>query len=120
MNTTFTSIASLVEAHQSHLGISDEYLAMALDYQQTNLVTLIKHGTMRLPLVKVPALAKALCVDARVVLRLAMAETTPGLYEMVEHVMNPLALRNHEIGLIEHCRKLAGTTPTAFIVVDCK
>ncbi|MEB0114533.1 hypothetical protein QN397_24950 [Variovorax sp. RTB1] len=118
MNTTFTSIGSLVEAHQAHLGFSDEYLAMALDYQQSNVVTLIKNGTMRLPLIKVPALAKVLCVDAQVVLQLAMAETTPGLYEMIEQIVNPLALREHEVGLIKHCRKLAGNKLTTFIVVD--
>ena len=115
--TTFTSISALVAAHQAHLGISDDDLAAALSYQQGSVVALIKNGAMRLPLMKVPALAAALSVDPRVVLRLAMAEITPGLYDMVVQVMNPLALRQHEVGLIKHCRKLAGDKVTAFVVI---
>jgi hypothetical protein len=115
--TTFTSISALVAGHQAHIGISDEDLAAALDYQQSRVVTLIKNGTMRLPLMKVPALAAVLSVDPRAVLQLAMAETTPGLYDMVVRVIDPLALAQHEIGLIRHCRKLGGNELTAFIVV---
>ena len=47
---------------------------------------------MRCPLIKVPALAEALLVDAREVLRLVMAESTPGLFDVIEQIFNPLNL----------------------------
>jgi len=89
MIITFTSISALFEARQAQLGVSDADLSLALGYDDKRIVTLIRGGQMRLPLIRVPALANALSVEARQVLRLAMEETAPGVFDMIEQVLNP-------------------------------
>jgi hypothetical protein len=95
MITTFTSISALIQARQAQLNVLDADLSLALGYEDKRIVTLIRGGQMRLPLVRVPALADALSVEPRQVLQLAMDEITPGVFDVIEQVLNPSVAATH-------------------------
>lgn len=61
---------------------------------------------MRLPINKVKRLADALALDPRAILRAVMAESAPGLLDVVEDVLDPLRLTDDEERLIKLCRRM--------------
>jgi len=77
---------------------------------------LIKQGTLRFTLNKIPALAIALSVDAADVMRVALSEAAPDLLEGVERTLNPRKLTTAKTNPIQHLRKLAGNRALAPIV----
>ena len=115
---TATNLSALITSRQSDLGIVTAELARALGYDQEHVVELITQGRMRLPINKVNKLARALSLDPKLVLRLAMESSAPGLLDAIEDVLNPLKLSGSEERLIKHCRKLARGRDAAPIVID--
>ena len=105
---TQLSLLKLIEARQAELGLTDKELCDALGFERDIVFTLIKQGTMKLPINKLPALANALLLDAATLLRTALPELSPGLLAMIEGVNNPLSLSTPEVNLIQHLRKLSG------------
>ena len=114
-----TLIAQL-DAAQITLDLTDLQLCEALGFERPVVLTLIKAGTMKLPLAKVPALAKALRLDAAELMRTALRESSPELLEAIEEALNPLRLSATEVNLITHLRKLSGDQIGAPIVLDGK
>lgn len=120
--TSVTSVvpagmATLIQSRQTELGMTDRALCVALGFEREIVLTLIKQGTMKLPIDKVPALAAALVLDPSSLLRDALRESAPGMLAVIEAVYNPLQLTTTEENLIKHLRQLTGnqkTTPLVF------
>ena len=120
---TFTSsplspIIQRITARQAELGISHQQVCDELGIEREIVLTLILQGSMRLPLTKLPALAKFLDLDAMDLLRTALPEMSPGLLEVVEGIFNPLKLTTAEVNLIHHLRKLSGARVGAPVVFE--
>lgn len=77
-------------ARQATLGITDSDLCQAVGFDREVILTLIKAGSMQLPLTKIPAFAEALRLDAGQLLREALEGTVPDLLKVIETVFNPL------------------------------
>lgn len=107
-----------IAARQIELGISHKQLCDELGFDREIVLTLILQGSIRLPLTKLPALAKFLDLDAMNLLRSALPDMAPGLLEVVEGIFNPLKLSPTEINLIHHLRKLSGDRVGAPIVFE--
>ena len=105
-NARTSTLASLIKERQACLHVSDRDLATALGYDNEPVVELIKQGRMRLPINKVKRLADALALDPRPILRAVMAESAPGLLDVVEDVLDPLRLTDDEERLIKLCRRM--------------
>ncbi len=65
---------ALMEARQTALGLSDHDLCVAVGLEREIALTLIKQGSMKFPLIKIPALAVALDLDPAELLKLALIE----------------------------------------------
>lgn len=125
MSTTTTptlsvSLVQQIEARQAELGLTDQQLCDALGFEREITLVLIKQGTMKLPINRVPALAAALSLEPVDVLRAALQESSPDLISVIEEVCNPLRLTTSETRLIRHLRNLAGDRPAAPIVFEGK
>lgn len=118
--TTQVSLAALIEARQAELGLTDQQLCTALGFEREIMLMLIKQGSMKLPLNKVPALATALSLDAADLLRQALQESSPDLMRVIEQVFNPARVTSSEMNLIRHLRSVAGDRAAAPIVFDGK
>ncbi len=112
-----TLIAQL-EAAQVTQELTDLQLCEALGFERPVVLTLIRAGTMKFPLAKVPALAKALGLDAADLMRTALRESSPELSEAIAEVFDPQHLTAAEVNLITHLRKLSGDQPGAPIVFE--
>jgi hypothetical protein len=80
-------------------------IARALDYPQPNVIAMILKGKMKLPVAKVPAMARVLEVDPVWLLRVTLREYEPAVLEVLATVMgrDPL-LTKRELALIERVR----------------
>ena len=107
-----------IAARQVERGITHKQLCDELGFEREIVLTLILKGSMRLPLTKLPALAKFLDLDAMVLLRSALPDLAPGLLEIIEPIINPLKLSTAEVNLIHHLRKLSGDRLGAPIVFE--
>ena len=75
---------------------------------------------MMMPLIKIPALAAVLELDATELLKTALRESDPVLSQVIEEVFNPLHLTSTEQNLLKHLRGLCGGRHAAPIVFSGK
>ena len=115
-SSTPVSVICQLEAQQAALGLTDQELSTAVGFDREIALTLIKQGSMKLPLNKVPAFAAALELDVADLLRAALRESDPALGQLIEEVFNPLRMTATELTLVKHLRELSGDTAVAPIV----
>ena len=77
---------------------SQREIALAIGYDKPNVLSMIKHGDVKLPLDKIPALADAIEVDPAHLLRMAVHDYLPKLEKAFEQVIGYVATKNeHEL-----------------------
>jgi transcriptional regulator with XRE-family HTH domain len=78
--------------------ISDEKsqreIAAEIGYEKPNMISMFKRGEAKVPLDKIPGLAKALHVDPAHMLRLAMEQYWPELYHIINDIFGGIATKN--------------------------
>ncbi len=73
---------------------SQRQIAKECGYANPNIISMFKKGHTKVPVEKVPAMAKALGVDPADMLRRAMRETMPSVLQTVEDVVGDLVTVN--------------------------
>lgn len=119
-STTPLTLIAQIEAQQTALELTDHDLCAALGFEREIILGLIKAGSMRMPLNKIPALAVALEVDPIELMKQALLEQDPALSKIIEDLFNPLRLTSTEVNLIKHLRKVCGDTPASPLVFGGK
>jgi len=85
------------------IGKSQTEIANEVGYDKPNMISMIKIGATRVPLEKIPALAKALEVDAALLFRLALEQYWPGLDHTIFEIFGTVLTKN-EREIIEAIR----------------
>ena len=114
--TTPQTFIGLMEARQAALGLTNHDICLAIGLEREVALELIKTGSMKFPLTKIPALAAVLALDPAELLKLALSEQSPDLLQVIEEAFNPMRLTATETNLIRHLRELAGNAVGAPIV----
>lgn len=115
--TTTPTPRALIEQRQLELGLSDDALAEAVGYKRA-VILMLKMGTMRLPLNKVSDFARILQVDAVELLRIALTDGSPSLWDALKPLLPLGELAEHEVNLLRHLRSLSKGRKGAAIVID--
>lgn len=63
---------------------SNKGIASAMGYEKPNLISMFRSGTLKVPLAKIPALAKALHTDPAHMLKLALEDYAPEVAEALD------------------------------------
>jgi len=84
---------------------SQRQIAMECGYAKPNIISMFKRGETKIPLDKVPVLAKALHVDPAHLLRLGMGQYWPDVGHAVEEVFGHIATANEEEILLKRWRE---------------
>ena len=79
-------------------------IAEEIGFNNSNVISMFKSGLTRVPLTRVPALAKALHVDPAYMMRLHMQEYDPETYQAVTNCVGFIVTAN-EIDLIKGLRE---------------
>jgi transcriptional regulator with XRE-family HTH domain len=77
-------------------GKTQRQIATEIGYRKPNVISMMKQGQMPVPLEKVPALAKALNVEPRALLRCALQEYDPILLETIEGAWGLMSTQNEQ------------------------
>ena len=80
-------------------------IAREIGYERANVISMFKSGQLRVPLDKVPALAKALNVDPALLFRMVLAEYWPGWQDAVTEIFGTVVTRN-EAEILTRIREL--------------
>src|SRR5438270_13100393 len=71
-------------------------IAVEIGYDKPNMISMFKRGEMKVPLEKIPALAKAVEADPAHLFRLALEQYWPSLGETIQTIFGRLASANEE------------------------
>ncbi|MBC7602477.1 MAG: hypothetical protein H7255_07430 [Ramlibacter sp.] len=113
-----TILPELLAESQEQLHKTDEQIAKEVGFTQTNVYTMIKQGTLKMPIDKVEALAKAIDYPAADLLRLVLRDNMPDVLAAIERIWTGLALTGNEKKLVESYRYLAKGRDVAPLVMD--
>lgn len=100
-------------AHQIELSDKTQLeIAHEIGYEKPNIITMFKQGTTKVPINKVPMLAKALGLDPAHLLRLALREYAPEILDTIEEALGR-AVTHNEFEIIEAVRNATDDDPKA-------
>lgn len=103
-----TYISQQVEIQQS-MGKTQREIAQEIGYDKPNMISMFKRGEAKIPLDKIPALAKALAVDPAFMFRLAMQQYWPDQQKTIVEIFGGI-LTSDEKKVIEMYRRAVGDT----------
>jgi transcriptional regulator with XRE-family HTH domain len=92
---------------------SQREIAAEMGYDKPNIISMFKRGETKVPLDKIPLLAKALHVDPAHLFRLALEQYWPNLGEVVAQIFGHTVSAN-EYELIKEIRSLTENTDPVF------
>jgi len=85
-------LADAIEAS----GKTQRQIAKDIGYAKPNVLSMMKHGDTRIPLEKIPALARACGVDEQLFMRTALLEYHPAAYGTLMRTFWPRRLQQEE------------------------
>lgn len=103
----------LANSHKTQREIAEE-----CGFEKANVVTMLKSGTMKLPLNRVGAMARALNADPAYLLRLAMCEYLPDAWEAIEATLQTTVLTANELNLVRAYREVTGDNDAQAVVIN--
>ena len=96
---------------QASLGKNQRQIAAEIGYEKPNMISMFKRGEAKVPLDKIPALAKALGVDAAFLFKLAIQQYWPDMGKVIAEIFGTVLTKN-ETKMIELIRTLTkGSDP---------
>jgi transcriptional regulator with XRE-family HTH domain len=96
---------------QVSMGKNQRQIAQEIGYDKPNMISMFKRGEAKVPLDKIPALAKALNVDPAYMFRLAIQQYWPDMHKAVAQIFGTVLTRN-ETKMIDVIRRATkGTDP---------
>jgi hypothetical protein len=87
---------------------SQSEIARELGYPNQNIITMFKQGRTKLPIPKVPAVAKALDCDPLHLLKVVLTEYAPDTWAVIEGVMGRNIVTDSEMEVVNVVRQVAG------------
>ena len=88
----------------SATGKSNQEIADEIGIPKGNVVAMIRSGSMKLPINRVAAMAKAIDVDPMKLLRVVMSEGDAALLKAIEEIAGTRVVTENEFALIEFIR----------------
>jgi transcriptional regulator with XRE-family HTH domain len=88
-------------------GKNQRQIAQEIGYKKPNMISMFKRGEAKVPLNKIPGLAKALNVDPAYMFRLAIQQYWPDLNKAVSEIFGRVLTKNEAkmIDVIRHATK---------------
>lgn len=104
------TIAEYLDKAIDASGKNQREIAEEVGYPRPNVVSMIKKGVTKMPIGRIPAFAKALGVDPKVMLRIAMQEYQPEVWDAFSEVFGEV-LSDEEMKLVTAYRKCTAEKP---------
>ena len=94
-----------------HSSVQQSDIAQELGFARANIISMFKSGKTRIPMEKIPRMAKILGIDPKMMLRMAMLEYAPELLRAIEQTFGASVTKNEQV-ILDEIRMLSqGTDP---------
>jgi len=97
-------VKQLLAVKFAETGLSNAELANKLGYESQNIISMLKAGSMRVPINKVAVLAEVTDIDPVFLLEKVMNETQPEVWDALKTIIGNQLLTTKEMALIDHIR----------------
>ena len=87
------TVAEYLTAQIKVCGKSQKQIAEEVGFPKANILTMVKHGTTKVPIHRVPALAKSLGVDKERLMRMVLEEYQPEILRAIEDSLGPIVVK---------------------------
>ena len=101
------TVAEYLAAQIAISGKSQADIAREVGYDRSNVVNMMKQGTLKLPIAKVGPVAQALGVDPVHLLRLTLSEYMPDTWAAIDEIAGRTLITENEQRILEVIRKAA-------------
>lgn len=101
-----SGLTHFLNRQQNAKSLSDEQMAEALGFSRATIYTMIKSGAAKMPVGKIPSLAKVLEVSPAEVLEVVLRDAFPELLDVIRKVWGPTNLSDGEKKLLLAYRAL--------------
>lgn len=115
-----TTVAEFIADSLALSDRTQREIAQECGFDTPNVISMIKDGSMKVPISRVGALAKALEVDPAHLLRLVLLEYAPETWEAIENIMQSTVLTANELKLVHAYRHLTGDNDATPVIMDGK
>lgn len=107
-SSTNLSVAEFLTLKIDNSDKSQSEIASELGYPNPNIITMFKQGRTKVPVPKVPAIAKALDLDPLLLMKIVLSEYSPDTWAAIEYVLGNNVVTNSEMDIINTVREAAG------------
>lgn len=100
---------------------SQTEIAKEIGYPNPNVITMFKQGRTKVPVTKVPELAKALEMDPILLMKIVMTEYSPETWKVIENLLDKNYVTEAEMKVVHAMREVAGDVevcPTNKVQLD--
>ena len=122
--TTTSPTAQMLAAALDASDLTQREVAARAGFNNANVLSMMKTGETNVPLMRIPALASVLALDAQEVLMTAIKEYYPTIHEVLVDILGlPLSAEEMEAMAELRMQELVGTqpvTPVASRQITCK
>jgi transcriptional regulator with XRE-family HTH domain len=112
------TVAEFIADHLAQSDKTQRQVAQEIGFDNPNVISMFKKGTLKLPINRIEALAKALDADPIHLLRLVMLENLPESWAAIENIMQSTVLTANELELVRAFREVTGDADAQAVVID--
>lgn len=99
-------------------GKTQKQIAQEAGYSKPNVLSMMRSGVTKVPIDRIPVIARACGVDEQHLLRLALNEYMPETWEIIKTSLNTELLSKDELRLVKEFRKIKDELPPRAISDD--
>lgn len=101
---TKTDVARYLERCIAASGKTNKDIAQEIGYESPNILSMLKSGETKVPLARIPAIAKATGTDPKVLLDLCLEAYHPELHQVLAELAPSMLISREELQLVRLVR----------------
>lgn len=105
-------LSQLLDAHPD---LTNVEMARRLGYPRPNVIAMMRTGTMKIPIQKVPDIARILDIEPLALFQRVLSEYDPDLWALLNHLQGPPLVTRHEMALVSVLRAETGNMDPDFV-----
>lgn len=114
-----SKVATFLTYHIDKSGKTHLEIATEAGFPKPNVISMMKQGHLKLPLARIPAMAAALDVDAKVLFMTAVEEYMPEMADTLKDILDSATpISTNERKILDVIRKASGNTDPAVTSVN--
>lgn len=100
------NVANYIEHILAASGKSNKDIAKEIGYEAPNILSMLKSGDTKVPLARIPAIAKATGTDPKVLLDLCLEAYHPELHRLLSELAPSMLISREELQLVRFVRRV--------------